>query len=931
MWHLVTFVALLAITAYGVPVDTITESLVLTTTDVPATSVKTSEADNVKKGSADIYAFNVLSRIGSRYATTLVSSKLKNNADTARTAAFSVVLPETAFISGFLMEIEGKVYKAHVKEKEEAKRVYNAAVQGGLAAAHVALSARDSNRFTVDVSVPATQKATFNLTYEELLSRRVGVYNHVLNLNPGQIVKEMSVDVFIDENRPITTLRVPELRSGNEVTPDESDPNNSVATIMRDEKDKTKAHIRFAPTPDQQARLMMQLVEKEKKDDHPTFNPFVVNTESSNVNSGLKGQFVVQYDVERDPAGGEVLVYDGYFVHFFAPDDLKSLPKHVVFVLDTSGSMHGRKIEQLRTAMSAILSDLKPEDFFHIINFSFAAKVWNLDDPSTSPSYSSPNVHWWGPKEETNDKENPPPAAYPANENYLSKAKEEVSKLEANGGTNIYDSLEIAMRVANRGVDSETLTSGVPKPEPLIIFLTDGDPTVGETDLNKIYTMVDESKVSDKPPTIFSLAFGDDADRNFLRKISLRNGGFLRHIYEAGDASRQLQNFYREVSSPLLAGVKFTYPSDQIDEQSLTRRSFPHLFMGSELVVAGRMQSDAVELEPEVKAVGASGSWSTTGIVKSPIAPIRVQHKPAPLERLWAYLMIKQLLDEKDSQIDIDSTHKVDEVPHAEPNALQPTNTKDTAKGQALKLALKYSFVTPLTSLVVVKPNATDSSVDTETAKPGSNGGHALPLSFAAPSMSHRSSPVNFGGAYFSKIRTRVSGGPGLFAFAGQPASGTFPSSSSSLVLGPPGMSIAGIGGGFAGVDRVDLYKVSVENEESLAFDVDESFSTTSLPEHHQELNMFPWLAGHLHESKLEFEENGMRHSYNFTSLELPSQPECDNAVSSGSGKCVPLLYCPGAQNQIISLDIYRKFFCTVEGFAGVCCDENNRQTDSLP
>lgn len=43
MWHLVTFVALLAITAYGVPVDTITESLVLTTTDVPATSVKTSE------------------------------------------------------------------------------------------------------------------------------------------------------------------------------------------------------------------------------------------------------------------------------------------------------------------------------------------------------------------------------------------------------------------------------------------------------------------------------------------------------------------------------------------------------------------------------------------------------------------------------------------------------------------------------------------------------------------------------------------------------------------------------------------------------------------------------------------------------------------------------------------------------------------------
>lgn len=60
--------------------------------------------------------------------------------------------------------------------------------------------------------------------------------------------------------------------------------------------------------------------------------------------------------------------------------------------------------------------------------------MWNLDDPNNSLSYSSPNVHWWGPREETNDKEIPPPSAYPANEKYLAKAKEEVEKLEANGG-----------------------------------------------------------------------------------------------------------------------------------------------------------------------------------------------------------------------------------------------------------------------------------------------------------------------------------------------------------------------------------------------------------------------------------------------------------------------------------------------------------------
>lgn len=57
---------------------------------------------------------------------------------------------------------------------------------------------------------------------------------------------------------------------------------------------------------------------------------------------------------------------------------------------------------------------------------------------------------------------------------------------------------------------------------------------------------------------------GEDADRNFLKKISLKNYGFLRHIYEAADAAQQLKYFYRQISSPLLANIKYTYPADQV-------------------------------------------------------------------------------------------------------------------------------------------------------------------------------------------------------------------------------------------------------------------------------------------------------------------------------------------------------------------------------
>lgn len=64
-----------------------------------------------------------------------------------------------------------------------------------MSAAHVAVSARDSNRFTVSINIEAEKKATFLLTYEELLERRNNNYELVLNIHPGQIVKDMTIDV----------------------------------------------------------------------------------------------------------------------------------------------------------------------------------------------------------------------------------------------------------------------------------------------------------------------------------------------------------------------------------------------------------------------------------------------------------------------------------------------------------------------------------------------------------------------------------------------------------------------------------------------------------------------------------------------------------------------------------------------------------------
>ncbi|KAK5646826.1 hypothetical protein RI129_005290 [Pyrocoelia pectoralis] len=638
------------------------QSLVVSST-VPSEPKESVEKESKPVGTAptvpQIYQMHVKSNISNRFAHTTVTSRVRNFADKAQEAVFSIVLPESGFISGFIMEINGKNYTAYVKEKEEAKRDYDKAVASGLGAAHVAVSARDSNRFTVSVNIEPEAKAAFYLTYEQLLKRQDSHYEQVINIHPGQPVKDLSVEVLIAESRKIVGLKAPPLRSGNEIGTDkpELDPRADI-TIVND----TAAVVTFTPNLERQKQLASVLGTKEE--------------------NGLSGQFVVQYDVERDPSGGEVLIQDGYFVHFFAPTDLKPLPKQVVFVLDTSGSMWGQKIDQLKQAMLNILDQLNEQDTLNLVEFNSNTKVWNIDNTEESVWYPRKNsFYYYTENSDIQEKvvtlENTTfPPAYPANADNIKKAKEAISALKSDGSTAMFGGLQVGLRL----VELARAQSDKIKRQPIIIFLTDGQPTDLSTE--DIITKITELNSEAKKSAIFALSFGDGADKEFLQKLAIRNSGFSRHIYEAADASLQLQDFYRQISSPLLSDVTFKY---EPSITSLTKTDFPIHFGGSEIVVAGFCGTGSPI--PIIDGTGIYGPISLKPVVTTSISNT---------ERLWAYMAINQLLEKKEAS----------------------DSDKDKLKKQALDLALKYHFVTPVSSLVVVKPNDT-SAVDTEEAKQG--------------------------------------------------------------------------------------------------------------------------------------------------------------------------------------------------------------------
>nr|XP_035958464.1 inter-alpha-trypsin inhibitor heavy chain H4 isoform X9 [Halichoerus grypus] len=598
-----------------------------------------------QKNGINIYSLSVDSKVSSRFAHTVVTSRVVNRASVMQEATFQVELPKRAFITNFSMVIGGVTYPGNIKEKAAAQEQYSAAVARGESAGLVKASGRKTEQFQVSVSVAPAAKVTFELVYEELLKRCLGAYELLLKVQPQQLVKHLQMDIHIFEPQGISFLETESTFMTNEL-----------ADALTVSQNKTKAHIQFKPTLSQQMSPGQQ-------------------------DTVLDGNFIVRYDVHRTISGGSIQIESGYFVHYFAPEGLPTIPKNVIFVIDKSGSMSGRKIEQTQEALIKILDDLSPNDQFNLVSFSGEAAQWK-------------------------------PLLVPASAENVNQARSYAASIQTQGGTNINDAVLLAARLLDSANQKELLPEGSAS---LIILLTDGDPTMGETNPARIQKNVKEA--IDGQYSLFCLGFGFDVSLAFLEKLALDNGGLTRRIYEDSDSTLQLQDFYQEVANPLLTVVTFEYPSNAVEEVS--RDNFRLLFKGSEIVVAGKLRDQSPEvLSAKVRGqLGrsdlSSGSVPAMLALEGPSLPLpglgpsfqRMQNITFQtessvaeqenefqnpkyifhsfMERLWAYLTIQQLLEQMIS------------ASNAEKQALET---------RALNLSLHYSFVTPLTSMVVTKP-----------------------------------------------------------------------------------------------------------------------------------------------------------------------------------------------------------------------------------
>ncbi len=365
-----------------------------------------------------------------------------------------------------------------------------------------------------------------------------------------------------------------------------------------------------------------------------------VGYEDSNVKPDR--DFVLYYTVTQDDIGLSVLSYkpgneDGFFLMLVAPrvevSSRQVIDKDVVLVLDVSGSMQGAKIDQAKRALYYVLDQLGSRDRFNIVSFSTGTNAYASSLQPVSRRED---------------------------------ARDFVSRLRAEGSTDINRALLEAMGSAER------------ERPTIIIFLTDGLPTTGETNTQKIITNV--VNTAPKNVRLFTFGVGDDVNTILLDSLAEKLRGASGYIRPSERIDEVVSAFYAKVSTPVLADITIDWPSDPslfggggIAVSDMYPYPLPDLFAGTQLVVAGRYRgggAGTITLKGNVNGAPQSFRYSDVTFRNSGGDDL--------IPRLWATRKIGYLLNQ--IRLQGESREVVNEI---------------------VTLAVRYGIVTPYTSFLI--------------------------------------------------------------------------------------------------------------------------------------------------------------------------------------------------------------------------------------
>lgn len=358
--------------------------------------------------------------------------------------------------------------------------------------------------------------------------------------------------------------------------------------------------------------------------------------------------FQLFYTISKEDFGLTLLTHrepgkDGYFLLMISPKDdwtdQEYSAKDVVFVVDTSGSMAQEgKMEKARSALLYGVSILRPQDRFNVISFAGEEHLMEA-------------------------------GLIAADEKGRQRGAAFVKALKPVGGTNINQSLLASLRQFS-DADRDR-----PK---ILVFMTDGLPTVDETNVSRI---IDNVRKASKPGVrLFTFGVGYDVNTTLLDKLAAENGGVADYVEPKEDLEVKVSNFFTKVNYPVLTDLQIDMGGAKTD---LTYpRSIPDVFRGSQVTLIGRYSNPSSLDSVSLRLTGKSSAQSRSYTYDKLSFPLRTDANEY-LPRLWATRRVGWLMEQ-----------------------VRTNGEQKELTDEIVDLGTRYGIVTPYTSYLALEDGA---------------------------------------------------------------------------------------------------------------------------------------------------------------------------------------------------------------------------------
>ncbi|MFZ2658616.1 MAG: VIT domain-containing protein [Victivallales bacterium] len=532
--------------------------------------------------------------IKDQVAVTSVDQEFFNPNNSNLEGTYIFPLPAGAHIDKFSMDINGKMMDAELLPAEKARSLYEDIVRKMKDPALLEYAGRDAFKVRIFPIEPHSRKQ-IKIKYTQILKSDSDIVEYIYPLNTEKFssapIRDVSVKITLDGKAPLKSIYCP----------------SHSAEIKRDGEYRA-------------------LVGFEAKDVRPD-SDFKIIFSRKGTRLGI--------DMLCNARKGE----EGYFMLLASPGMVEQKssiqPKDICFVMDTSGSMAGSKLEQAKKALLFCIANLNDSDRFEIIRFSTEAE-----------SYFNELA--------------------PAGKSNIEKAEGFINGLKPIGGTAIGEALKKALSL-RAPADRDDARPYI------VIFLTDGLPTIGETGEDSLVSQVKKDNGGNS--RIFSFGIGTDVNTHLLDRISEETRAASQYVLPKEDLEVKLSIFYSKIKEPVFCNIKVSFSNPDIKVSQLYPNALPDLFNGDMLMLFGKYSGKG---KSAVKLEGTFNGKKQE--FRSDVVFAESETGNEFIPQLWAARRVGWLLDEIRM--------------HGESSEL---------KDEVSRLAREFGIVTPYTAYLIIE------------------------------------------------------------------------------------------------------------------------------------------------------------------------------------------------------------------------------------